>query len=100
MTTSSNKEVLISRLESAEDFTCAICERVISMRWNGRGPGTIKPPLCLYCEGLYSQGVGKPSAGALGDRRMVRQGFALSEALRCEAARKSWPDRWWTNAAA
>lgn len=76
------------------DFTCAICERAVSTRWNGSGPRSIIPPLCLYCEGDYSRGRGKAVAGSYRDRRFVAQGHALAEALRCEAARQHWPLAW------
>lgn len=83
---------------ASEDFTCAICCRVVDMRWNfGRGPGrrgATLPPLCAYCEGSYTQGVGKPSSGSFADRRTAMQIAALAEGLRTEAARKSWPRSW------
>ena len=73
------------------DFECAICQRRIDMRWNPRrGSGATLPPVCLYCEGIYSRGHGKPSGGTFRDRRTVTQGLALAEALRCEAAHKKW----------
>lgn len=77
-------------LTIADDFTCAICRRTISMRWNRMGPGEIIPPVCLYCEGDFTRGVRKPEAGSFRDRRMVTQGLALAEALRTAAAHKKW----------
>lgn len=76
------------------DFICAICKRTIEMRWNRPGRSQIIPPICLYCEGEYSRGLGKPKEGSPRDRRVVAQGLALSEALRAEAARMSWPKAW------
>jgi hypothetical protein len=76
------------------DFMCAICQRGVQMRWNRRGPDAIRPPLCRYCEHDYSRGQGAPKVGAFADRRIVTQGLALAEALRCEAARKTRPDLW------
>lgn len=72
------------------DFTCAICQRNIEMRWNFRRPSEALPPICLSCEQVFSEGVGKPTAGSMRDRRMVRQGVALTEALRTAAAHRTW----------
>lgn len=75
-------------------FTCAICQRAIDMRWNRRGPDETIPPVCRYCEGEYSRGVGVPFAASFRDRRVIAQGFALAEALRCEAVRMTWGNRY------
>lgn len=73
------------------DFTCAICQRPVSMHWNQPGRvGAIIPPICLYCEGVFSERVGKPTAGSMRDRRMVTQGVALTEALRTAVAHRTW----------
>lgn len=72
------------------DFTCAICRRLIEMRWNRPGRGECIPPICLYCEGQFSSGVGKPAGGSFRDRRTVIRGFAIAEALRTAAAHKKW----------
>lgn len=73
-----------------DDFTCAICRRTVSMRWNRVGPNECIPPVCRSCEVTYAQGIRKPVAGSYRDRRMVTQGFALAEALRVDAAHKKW----------
>ena len=87
---------LIERLEKAEagsrDFTCAICQRRIDMRWNhcAKGWNRVDPPVCRPCEREYSRGIGKPVAGSFKDRRNFIQGMALAEALRTEAVRQTW----------
>ena len=73
-----------------EDFTCAICQRSISMRWNHRGRDRQISPVCTHCESWYSEGIGKPTAGSFMDRRMVARGLALSVALHDTAARQKW----------
>lgn len=86
---------LIARLEAAEagsrDFTCAICERRINMRFNRYWKKDAHiAPICHGCEIWYAKGVGKPTAGTFMDRRNVRRGFAIAEALRTEAAHATW----------
>ena len=75
----------------ADDFTCAICERAVCMRWNSVGVNEVIPPLCRYCESRYGprsrwlDGIGK-----FRDRRIVIQGLALAEALESEARSRFW----------
>lgn len=83
-------------LSDEPSFVCAICQRAISIRWNGRGRDAHIPPVCLSCERNYSQGIALASHGAFRDRREVRRGLALAEALRCEAMRQTWPASWRT----
>jgi hypothetical protein len=71
-------------------FTCVICQRFICTRWNGRGPWSHIEPICVGCERHYSEGIGKPTAGAFRDRRNVIRGLSLAEALHDEAARQNW----------
>lgn len=78
---------------SEEDFTCAICQRSICMRWPGRGRDAQIAPVCTYCERSYSEGRGKPTAGSFMDRRMVVRVIALAEALHDAAARMQWEPR-------
>lgn len=78
------------------DYTCGICQAAVEMHWNHSGAGGRLPPLCFYCESVYSEGIGKPSGGSMRDRRTAMQIAALAEALRCEAARQSWPASWRT----
>lgn len=75
------------------DFVCAICQRRIDMRWNRRGPDETLPPVCRSCEREYSRPA-TVKGGSFRDRRVAAQIDALAEALRCEAARKSWPQAW------
>lgn len=81
-------------MKREDDFTCAACERRVSMQFVYKlgAPWSPLPPLCVSCERDYSRGVGKPSGGSYRDRRQAIQLLALSEALRCEAARQSWPE--------
>jgi len=82
-------------MKAQPDFICAICLRTVCGRWGAqRGPDRALPPLCRYCEQSYTAGVGKPSAGSFRDRREVMRGFALAEALRCEAMQKTWERRY------
>lgn len=75
---------------SVVDFRCAICRRLVDMRWNRRGPDEVIPPLCRYCERDFSSGVRTPADGSFRDRRIISQGFALAEALRTAAAHQKW----------
>lgn len=86
------KEGLVPGARLADDcFHCAICERIVEMRWNRYpGPDAVIPPLCNWCERDYSRGIGKPSHGAFRDRREVMRGFALAEALLTTANRQQW----------
>ena len=74
----------------AEDFDWAICQSRVDMRWSRyRHDGPIAP-VCRRCETYYGRHRSVPMAGAFRDRREVRRGLALSEALRCEAAQQKW----------
>jgi hypothetical protein len=64
------------------------------MRWERRGPDRAIPPICTSCEKWHSEGVGKPAGGSFRDRREVRRGVALANALHDEAARKQWGDKY------
>lgn len=74
-------------------FFCAICQRQICLRWNPRGRGSEIAPICRYCEGEYTRGVGAPTHGSFRDRREVMRLGALAEALRSLATRKEWERR-------
>lgn len=75
-----------------EDFTCAICQRKVDMRWAGFRvrKDTPLPPFCTYCEHQYTQGIGRPQHGSFRDRREVIRGFAIAEALNAAAMHKKW----------
>lgn len=77
-----------------EAFCCAICTRIINLRWNRRGRDEELPPVCIGCERQYTEGVGKPAHGSFRDRREVMRGFALAEALHTAAAHQQWSARW------
>jgi hypothetical protein len=74
------------------DFTCAICERVISMRFNVYHAGRNKQhaPICAGCETEWARNIGKPEGGSFMDRRMVARGNAIAEALHSAALRQKW----------
>lgn len=73
------------------DFTCAICQHRVDMRWTFRiKADTPLAPICRFCEGWYSSRIGKPSGGSHRDRREVRRGVALAEALHSEAMKQKW----------
>jgi hypothetical protein len=74
-----------------DDFTCAICQRRVDMRWTFRiKADTSLAPICRSCEVWYSLRVGKPVGGSYRDRREVRRGVALAEALYSEAMKQKW----------
>lgn len=76
-----------------ENFTCAICQRMVETRWEPRRAcsTSVRPPVCRGCERDY----GKPAKdGAFADRRTVAVGSSLAEALSCEAHRQQWPEAW------
>lgn len=76
--------------EREPDFECAICQRWVDMRWNRSGADRLIAPICNWCQRSYGgHGTGL-TAGSFRDRREVLRGFALSEALRCEAAQQKW----------
>lgn len=72
------------------DFQCKLCERVVDMRWYGRGRDTPLAPICFSCEREYREGHGTPTGGSFRDRREVMRGFAVAEYLHCAAARMQW----------
>lgn len=77
-----------------DDFICAVCQHPVSMTWNRRGPDEIIPPLCRWCEGHYGRRDWRmDGAGTFRDRRIVRQGLALAEALASHASVKEWEGR-------
>lgn len=80
--------------EESRDYTCAVCLRLVPMRWEHHKPTMPIWPLCRWCEGEYARGVGKPTGGSFRDRREVARGFALAEALRCEAASLEWRSKY------
>lgn len=72
-------------------FTCVICQHDSSLRWNSPNRrDTIIPPICTFCEGHYTDGIGLPSRGAFRDRREVKRGFAVAEALHTAARLDKW----------
>ncbi|WP_290494442.1 hypothetical protein [Hyphomonas sp. UBA4494] len=77
---------------SPPTFTCIICQFVRGRFYHERsGPDKARPPVCTGCESEYAPRIRE---GAFGDRRIIQQGLALAEALRCEAAIMEWPPEW------
>ena len=75
----------------APNFTCVSCEHEVDRRWwNPRWQGRVLPPLCGYCEGLYTERVGAPKRGSMKDRRTAMRLAAMSEVLRSKAASIQW----------
>lgn len=72
------------------DFTCAICQCNVEMRWSMGRRFDPLAPICRYCEMEYGGNGRGQSGGAFRDRREVVRGMALAEALRCEAAQQKW----------
>ncbi len=72
------------------DYVCAICQRLVSTRWNIRGRTQSIPPFCGSCEHEYTRGIGQPRHGSFRDRREVMRGFAIAEALHNAAMQKKW----------
>lgn len=71
-------------------FRCAICQRDIRDCPDRNGRDRHLSPICRGRERVWSERIGKPTAGAMMDRRKAMQVVALSEALRSEAAAIEW----------
>jgi hypothetical protein len=83
--------------EPAPDFTCAICQHVVTNRWNYSPRDYERPPICKSCESVtgYSWNGGtthrtKPSGGSFRDRREALRIGALADAIASEATRQAW----------
>jgi hypothetical protein len=76
-------------IDHPPDFICAICERPVDNRFPGARQTMSLPPVCRYCENVWGRRV--PPKGAFRDRRIIRQGCALAEALSAEAYRRNNP---------
>ena len=76
---------------SAPNFVCVSCEREVDNRWwNPRWKNRVLPPLCAYCDGVYTEGVGEPKHGSMMDRRNAMRLAALANLLRSKAASVEW----------
>lgn len=80
-----------------EDFTCAICRRAASNRWNYSPRDYHRPPICKPCEQItgYSWTGSpklrtKPTGGTWRDRRECLRIGALADAIAKEATRQQW----------
>jgi hypothetical protein len=71
-------------------FVCAICESEIRDFPNRNGRDRHLSPVCRYCEGFWTERVGKPSGGSFMDRRKAMHILALSEALHSKARSIEW----------
>lgn len=71
-------------------FRCAICEHDVLDCPNRNGRDRHLDPLCLRCERVWAERVGKPSDGAFMDRRKAMHVIALSNALHNTASLKQW----------
>jgi hypothetical protein len=71
-------------------FLCVICESEVRDYPHRNGRDRHLSPICRYCEGFWTQRVGKPSGGSFMDRRKSMQIFALAEALHSKAAAIQW----------
>jgi hypothetical protein len=71
-------------------FRCAICERDIKDYPNRNGRDRHMEPVCRMCERSWTEGTGKPQAGAMMDRRKSLHVLALANALRNTAAIAQW----------
>ena len=86
--------------EAAADFTCAICQREVTNRWNYSPRDYERPPVCKSCEtvsGYSWTGAVKfrtmPTGGSFRDRREALRIGALADALADEANRQKWSTR-------
>ena len=77
--------------DHADDFTCAICQRHVPMRWQRHLNHAPIAPLCQSCERDYVPA--KVHTGAFRDRRKIQQIGALSEALLSHASVQEWEAR-------
>jgi hypothetical protein len=79
-----------------DDFTCAVCKRAATNRWNYSPRDFERPPVCKSCEaikGYNHTGARyrtKPSGGTFRDRRNAIRIDALADALSDEAAKQNW----------
>lgn len=71
-------------------FRCAICQHDVRDFPNRNGRDRHLSPICRGCERGWSERIGKPTSGAMMDRRKTMQVVALSEALRSEASAIEW----------
>lgn len=78
------------------DFTCAICQKAASNRWNWSAKDYERPPICKCCERGRTgwphsrRNAQPPSHGQFRDRREAMRLFAVADALAEEAARTTW----------
>ena len=71
--------------EKYAPFSCAICDRPANARWFNDDS---IPPICRTCE-VTNTPLAAPF-GAFKDRRIVRQIFAMAQAVETEANRQIW----------
>lgn len=83
--------------EPPRDFTCTICQRVASNRWNFSPKDYQRPPICISCERVSGYGWAgsfrhrtKPTGGNFRDRRECLRIGALADAIAEEANRQTW----------
>lgn len=71
-------------------FTCAICEREVRDYPHRNAKDRHIEPVCRMCERGWTERSGKPTNGAMMDRRKTMHILALSNALHNTAAIKNW----------
>lgn len=83
--------------DAPEDFTCVICNKLASNRFNWSPRDFERPPICRVCETIsgYSwtgaaRHYAKPTGGTFRDRREAMRINALAEALATAATRQEW----------
>ncbi len=83
--------------EPPADFTCVICERDASNKWNHSARHFERPPICKSCEEItgFSWNGGalhrtKPTGGTFRDKREALRIGALADAIASEANRQHW----------
>lgn len=71
-------------------FSCAICEREVRDYPDRNGRDRHVEPLCRMCERMWTERIGKPTDGAMMDRRKALHVLALSAALHNTASLQEW----------
>lgn len=71
-------------------FTCAICQGDVRDYPDRRLPDRHVEPLCRMCERWWTERSGKPTNGAMMDRRKAMHVLALANAIQNTASLKEW----------
>jgi len=86
--------------EPPADFTCVICEREATNRWNYSPRDFERPPVCKSCETVtgyawtgQSRHRTKPTGGTHRDKHEALRIDALADAIAEAATRRQWENK-------